>query len=143
MIAISAMSTEPTKRPSTPGWRGADHTVSVKNRSLKVLSAHQLWATRKTMIETRMARTIAPLDARENAEGSVRPAQIALQENRCFVGPRSDSAGTFWGGASVTMGRISRLTVAVRRVPAMAMEPQSPAHFLTLPLIRRRPRRRS
>ena len=40
--AISAMITEPTRMPSTPGWMGADHTVPVKKCHLKVLSAHQL-----------------------------------------------------------------------------------------------------
>ena len=43
VMAMSAMSTEPTRIPSTPGWRGVDHTVPVKKWSLsEFLSAHQL-----------------------------------------------------------------------------------------------------
>ena len=33
-MAMTAMSTEPTRIPSTPGWMGADHTVPVKKCSL-------------------------------------------------------------------------------------------------------------
>ena len=41
MIAIAAMTTEPSKSPRIPGWTGADQVVPVKNRSLKCLRAHQ------------------------------------------------------------------------------------------------------
>ena len=79
MTAISAMSTEPTRRPSTPGWMGADHTVSVKKCHLKVLSAHQLWTNRKTTIETSMARTTAPLLAKRKRKARSGPVNLALR----------------------------------------------------------------